>query len=144
MTEQRKPKRFIVRRLVVAALVLALAAALAMGANAATNGEFFNHVVTFVTTTVDGEMEIEVTADLGAITEDGMVFTVRDTGDGRKSYITYRDKNGNIITEEMDMDKEITIEKDGAVYGGGAGQDSAASQPNVEAESAQRAASNAG
>lgn len=46
MTEKtRKPKKYILRRLVVAAAVMALAAALAMGANAATNGELYEATI---------------------------------------------------------------------------------------------------
>ncbi len=46
MTEKvRKPKRFIMRRLIVAAAVLALICALAMGANAATGGELYEHTL---------------------------------------------------------------------------------------------------
>lgn len=46
MTEKtRKPKKFILRRLAVAAAVTALAAALAMGANAATGGELYEATI---------------------------------------------------------------------------------------------------
>ena len=46
MTEKtRKPKKFILRRVIVVAAVMALLFALAMGANAATGGELFGKLV---------------------------------------------------------------------------------------------------
>lgn len=56
MTEKtRKPKKFVLRRLAVAAAVMALAVALAMGANAASGGELMGTVLNYVKSfTVDG------------------------------------------------------------------------------------------
>ncbi len=55
MTEKtRKPKKFVLRKLLVAAAVLALAFALAMGANAATNGALFEFIG-MISVEVDGK-----------------------------------------------------------------------------------------
>lgn len=142
MTEQRKPKRFILRRLVVAALVLALAAALAMGANAATEGGLFKHFVSLITYCEDGSILLTYEGDEKM--DGDIIFTVREFGKDGKGYITYEDKDGNTITEEVDISDQITIEKDGTVSTGEAGPDSAASQPSVGTESAQRTAADVG
>lgn len=116
MTEtKKKPKRFILRRLVVAALVIALAAALAMGANAATGGELFKGVISIVSYSEDGET-IMMTVDPNALerAEDG------------KAFIFYADKDGKTVKQEIELPKDPE-----AGAGGSAG--AAASQPGVEA-----------
>lgn len=103
MTEmQSKPKKFILRRLAVAALVLALAVAVAMGANAATNGELFKTVSTFVTILDDGT---EVT---WAVNQKGLESTSEDSpicfefadGNGSHSALIYKDEDGNYTIKE--------------------------------------------
>lgn len=106
MTETKKrPKKFILRRLVVAALVVALAAALAMGANAATGGELFKGVASFVTYSEDGET-IMVTVDFDALegAEDGDVedFSIEEKGSGQ-GLIVYKDKDGNTVIEDIEL-----------------------------------------
>lgn len=106
MTETKKrPKKFILRRLVVAALVVALAAALAMGANAATGGELFKGVASFVTYSEDGET-IMVTVDFDALegAEDGDVedFSIEEKGSGQ-GRIVYKDKDGNTVIEDIEL-----------------------------------------
>lgn len=106
MTETKKrPKKFILRRLVVAALVVALAAALAMGANAATGGELFKGVASFVTYSEDGET-IMVTVDFDALegAEDGDVedFSIKEKGSGQ-GRIVYKDKDGNTVIEDIEL-----------------------------------------
>lgn len=64
MTENRKPRK-IVRNLLVTAAIMALAVLTAMGANAASGGELFAKIVSYMEyTTEDGmdvaEMEIEL------------------------------------------------------------------------------------
>ncbi len=129
MTEtKKKPKRFILRRLVVAALVMALAAALAMGANAATGGEFFKGVISIVSYSEDGET-IMMTVDPNALegAEDGepIEFSIEEQEDG-KAFIFYADKDGKTVTQEIELPKGLETEA-----GGSAG--AAASQPGVEA-----------
>jgi len=106
MTETKKrPKKFILRRLVVAALVVALATALAMGANAATGGELFKGVVSFVSYSEDGEA-IMVTVDSDALeaAEDGDVeyFSIKEKGSGQ-GRIVYKDKDGNTVIEDIEL-----------------------------------------
>ncbi len=106
MTETKKrPKKFILRRLVVAALVMALATALAMGANAATGGELFKGVVSFVSYSEDGEA-IMVTVDSDALeaAEDGDVeyFSIEEKGSGQ-GRIVYKDKDGNTVIEDIEL-----------------------------------------
>lgn len=70
MTEQRRrPKKFVARRLVVAAMAAALAGALAIGANAATGGELFGNIVI----TLAGEGFRQVESDDGSIAYQGQV-----------------------------------------------------------------------
>lgn len=116
MTEtKKKPKRFILRRLVVAALVVALAAALAMGANAATGGELFKGVISFVTYSEDGET-ITVTVDADALeeAEDGDVedyFSIEEKGSGQ-GLIVYKDKDGNTVMKEIKLPDSLNLKID--------------------------------
>ncbi len=117
MTETKKrPKKFILRRLVVAALVVALAAALAMGANAATGGEFFKSVISIVSYSEDGET-ILMTVDsdsLDAAAEDGepIYFSIEDEGND-KAFIMYRDKDGKDVKQEIKLPEEAGMEVGG-------------------------------
>lgn len=107
MTEkQRKPKK-IVRGLLVAAAIMALAVLGAMGANAATGGELFARIVSYVEYEVDGgkvgKMVIEIDDD--QLTEDCQgSFEIYQEGEDSKAYMTYTDENGQKITQEIDLD----------------------------------------
>ena len=114
MTEmQSKPKKVILRRLAVAALVLALAVAVAMGANAATNGELFKPIITLVTSNEDGTITLKVDANAEDMPEGGTCFTIKEDWDG-KGVLTYQDKDGNYIEEEVDLANDVCkeMEKD--------------------------------
>ena len=134
MTETKKrPKKFILRRLVVAALVVALAAALAMGANAATGGELFKGVASFVTYSEDGET-ITVTIDFDALeeAEDGDVedyFSIKEKGSGQ-TLIVYKDKDGNTVMKEIKLPDllNLKIDSNAKVQG----SPSAEAAPSVE------------
>lgn len=103
MTEmQSKPKKFILRRLAVAALVLALAFALAMGANAATNGELFKTVSTFVTIQDDGSAVTWAVnqKSLENTSEDAPLYFEFADGNGSHSALIYKDEDGNFTIKE--------------------------------------------
>lgn len=108
MTEtKRKPKKFILRRLIVAALVMALAFALAMGANAATDGRLFESVITMVSYSEDGEtitMAINEGALENADEDSPMTFVIEDAGSD-KGYVIYKDADGNTVKQEIDVPK---------------------------------------
>ncbi len=98
MTEKtRKPKKYILRRLVVAAAVMALAAALAMGANAATNGELYEATIGRLVCIL--KLEDGTTAG---------IFQIEQTERGEDS-ITYR------IVEEETAREGNTTSSDGDV-----------------------------
>lgn len=106
-TSERKPKRYVARKLLVAAMVLALAFALAMGANAATGGELYEATI--------GKMVYTFTLDGGGkgelyVKEDGgVVIVARDddvddeaaenSGNGvyEKSIEVETDEDGNTV-----------------------------------------------
>ena len=102
MTEtKRKPKRFFVRRLLVAALVLALALALAMGANAATGGQLFENVLTFVTYTEDGEsVMVALNGEDFDMDEDGIVYHISENDNGKVA-MAYNDSDGNTVIQDI-------------------------------------------
>lgn len=76
MTEQaRKPKKFVLRRLIVAAAVLALIFALAMGANAASGGELYEMTV--------GKMVATLKTNEGT----SAILYEKQGEDGQSSYI---------------------------------------------------------
>lgn len=104
MTEtKRKPKRFLVRRLMVAALVLALALALAMGANAATGGQLFENVLTFVTYTEDGEsVMVALNGECFDMDEDGIVYHISEDENG-KVVMAYGDSDGNTVIQDIQL-----------------------------------------
>ena len=133
MTETKKrPKKFILRRLVVAALVVALAAALAMGANAATGGELFKGVASFVTYSEDGDT-IMVTVDFDALegAEDGDVedFSIEEKGSGQ-GLIVYKDKDGNTVKKEIKLPDSLNLKIDSNAKV--QGSPSAEAAPSVE------------
>ncbi len=105
MTETKKgPKKFILRRLLIAALAVALAFALAMGANAASGGELFESVVSFVSYTVDGQaIAFAVNSNaLEEIEEDGtVVYHFKETGDG-KMVMGYKSNDGKTSLIEIE------------------------------------------
>lgn len=104
MTETRKPRR-IVRNLLVTAAIMAMAVLTAMGANAASGGELFAKIVSYVEyTTEDGEhvAEMQVEIDDDALGEDGIgEFEIMQGEDG-KAVLTYTDENGQKVTKEIE------------------------------------------
>ncbi len=95
MTEQkRKPKKFIARRLVAAAIATAMLGALALGANAATGGELFDRIV--VTFAGEGFRQVE-TSD-GSLAYQGEV-------NGEDIYVTFEEPEGD---SHMDSDAGIS------------------------------------
>ncbi len=114
----RKPKKFVLRKLLVAAAVLALAFALAMGANAATNGALFEFIG-MTSVVVDGKNydaalyhgTSESGLDTYVITPkgdngDNIEWDWADSSSTEKSYaevdddgkVVYTDENGNEIS----------------------------------------------
>lgn len=111
MTEmQSKPKKFILRRLAVAALVLALAVAVAMGANAATNGEFFKPFITLVTSNEDGSITMEVSGFGEEMPDGGVVYTFSEDVNGGKGVLSYKDKDGNFVEQEVGLSEDAQKE----------------------------------
>lgn len=114
MTENRKP-RHIIRNLLVTAAIMALAVLTAMGANAASGGELFARIVSYVEyTTEDGtevaEMEIELDDDM--LAGGGMgEFEIVQSADG-KAIMTYTDENGIKVSQEIDLDAEQGVAAD--------------------------------
>lgn len=104
MTEKHKPRR-IVRNLLVTAAIMALAVLTAMGANAASGGELFARIVSYVAyTDEDGneiaQMEVEIDDDAlgaGGIGE----FEIVQGEDG-KAVMTYTDENGQKVSKVID------------------------------------------
>lgn len=127
MTEKtRKPKKFVLRRLAVAAAVMALAVALAMGANAASGGELMGTVLNYVKSfTVDGskidmytgEIDGETvyfSVDRQGVADDGGDITVKidsDGDDGKTHYtVTEYDGENSSVVESGEME-DFTAEK---------------------------------
>lgn len=108
MTETQKKTRKWTRRMLVAIAVTALAVLTAMGANAASGGELFARIVSYVEYEQDGEqvgvMTVEI--DDGA---DGEIaqgeFAVTMEGEDGKAMLTYIDENGNEVKQEIDLDE---------------------------------------
>lgn len=104
MTENKKPRR-IVRRFLVTAVIMALAALMAIGANAASGGELLAHIISYREyTQEDGqevaEMEIQLDDDMlekGGVGE----FEIIQNEDG-KAILSYTDENGKKVTKEID------------------------------------------
>ncbi len=102
--KSRKPKKFVLRRLAVAAAVMALAFALAMGANAATGGELYEATIGRViyTFTMEDGGKAEIFAN-----DDGS-FTVierRDDVEGENS-----ESDEDVVYEQSN---EVETDEDG-------------------------------
>lgn len=107
MTEKRKPGR-IVRNLLVAAAIMALAVLTAMGANAASGGELFAKIVSYVSYTADdgtevAEMKIELDDKALEGNTDGTFEIVQ--GEDGKAVMTFTDENGKKVSREIDLEK---------------------------------------
>lgn len=105
MTETKKTKRFILRRLVVAALVTAMVFALAMGANAATGGGLFRSIIHYTVVGDDGTsyaLAIDAEALDKAGEEGAITYTFMDK-DGEKTQMMYRDSEGNVVLKDVDL-----------------------------------------
>jgi len=115
MTESRKkPKKFILRRLVVAALVMALAFALAMGANAATDGQLFERVITLVTYSEDGSeitMEVDTSELESASQDEPLYFTIEESENGKTKFY-HSDKDGNFVSDGTELPDELQKDYD--------------------------------
>lgn len=106
MTETKKPRR-IVRNLLVTAAIMALAVLTAMGANAASGGELFAKIVSYVEyTTEDGmdvaEMEIELDDRKMEGNTEGSFEIIQD--ESGKAVMVYTDENGKKVTTEIDLE----------------------------------------
>lgn len=121
MTEQtekkRRPKKFILRRLVVAAMVMALAFALAMGANAATDGELFGYVAEYVTsfTTPEGDTVQMYTGKLES--GETVYYNIETEGGAEGELILdgsqatfYKDKDDKINKVVWELEDSTTTE----------------------------------
>lgn len=109
MTENKRPRR-IVRGILVTVIIMALAVLTAVGANAASGGQLFAHLVSYhAYTDEDGtevaEMEIEIDDD--ALANGGVgEFQITQDESG-KAFMTYTDEDGNEVTQEIDLEEEI-------------------------------------
>lgn len=108
MTETRKPRR-IVRNLLVTAAIMALAVLTAMGANAASGGELFAQIISYVEyTTEDGEhvaeMQVEINDDVLGAGGIGEFEVIQD--ENGKAILVYTDENGQKVTKEIDLEDE--------------------------------------
>lgn len=107
MTEkQRKPKK-VVRTLLVAAAIMALAVLGAMGANAASGGELFARIISYVEYEQNGEKVGAMTIEI----DDGQLdqantgsYDIVIEGEGDKAIMTYTDENGKKVSQEIDLD----------------------------------------
>ena len=120
MTEQaKKPKKWIGRKLLITAAAVALAAALAMGANAATGGElgeqFLNYLTSFTmedgtevkvyqgeATQTGDKIYIATDAEVGP---DSPVVVIEGTGEAEEgtpyaSYSVSVDEDGNVMIKD--------------------------------------------
>ena len=85
LTEQKRgPKRFVVRRLLVAGIAAGMLGALAVGANAATGGELFDNIV--ISLAGEGFQEVE--------SQDG-THIYRGELNGEDIYVTFEEPEGN-------------------------------------------------
>lgn len=113
-TNERKPKRYVARRLLVTAMVLALAFALAMGANAATDGELYEATIgKLVGYAIDGYgNRANVYKAEGS---SGNVYIVEEEGDfGPKSEDDFEEgRLKKIVITGDENGSEIGVEKDG-------------------------------
>lgn len=106
MTENRKPKKFVLRRLVVTASALALVFVLAAAANAASGGALLARVISF-SSYVQGdqymtEMVIEVDGD--AAGGQGQ-YEIEQKGEDGKAILFHLDENGNRVdSQEIELE----------------------------------------
>ncbi len=128
MTEKaRKPKKFVLRRVIVAAAALALAVALAMGANAASGGELADTVLDYVRSSItipddgsvvvitegkDGEAWISIEKNEEAGDSGDVTVTVDDSeADGAARYtVTEYDGESSTVVESGEIG-DFTAEK---------------------------------
>lgn len=106
MTEMQKKPRKWTRRMLVAAAVTALAVLTAMGANAASGGELFARIVSYVEYEQDGEKvgEIVVEIDDSAIGGNATgEYTISIEGEEGKPVLSYTDEDGNKVSKEIDL-----------------------------------------
>lgn len=122
-TNERKPKRYVARRLLVTAMVLALAFALAMGANAATDGELYEATIGKLVYTLSlsdgGKAEIFENGD-GSFTvvehpngEDGETAKSGEDVSYEEFCEVETDEEGKVIAAQGESGPEIGVEKDG-------------------------------
>lgn len=107
MTETRKPRR-IVRNLLVTAAIMALAVLTAMGANAASGGELFAKIVSYVEYTAEdgtevAEMKIELDDKMLEGNNSGSFEIIQ--GEDGKAVMTFTDENGKKVTKEIDLEE---------------------------------------
>jgi len=112
MTEKtRKPKKFVLRRLAVAAAVMALAFALAMGANAATGGELMGTVLKYVkSVTIDGS---EIDLYEGKIAGETVYFSIDSqsiAGEDGDVIIKVDDSISHFTVTEYDGENSMVVE----------------------------------
>lgn len=111
MTEQtRKPKKFILRRLVAVAAVMALICALAMGANAASGGELYDSTLGRLVATLrleEGDGELRLYCQDGEGEGNATWVAVEkyeeDSADGEEGNYAHE------ITMEMDENGNVTV-----------------------------------
>ena len=107
MTEKKRPKRFIFRRVVVTAAVLALTFALAAAANAATGGALLGRVIYYASYMRDGqhvgEITVEVNDDNGVGGANTGSYEIVQEGEDGKALFVHIDENGNRTTQSIDL-----------------------------------------
>ena len=104
MTEKKRPSR-IVRRFLVTAVIMAIAALMAMGANAASGGKLFARLVSYQEFTDDNgqsAIKVEYQIDDDRLAEDGVGEFKIVQGEDGKAVLTYTDEDGKTVTEEID------------------------------------------
>ncbi len=117
MTERtetgRKPKRFILRRLAVAAAVMVLAVALAMGVNAATGGELYDITIgkLICTLSTDNGWTAKLYENAGG---EEFVIIERPGSTDSEDFETGGYENTVTYEIEMDDDGNISMKTDGS------------------------------
>lgn len=111
MENVRKPKRFIARRLLVTAVIMALAVALAMGANAATNGELLESLGKLVATFRLDSGEVRIYQ--GNETSMGTTYYIETDGPFVDAYM------GDVATTENEVTISIDENENFDVYWNG-------------------------
>lgn len=107
MAEKKsRPKKFILRRVLVAAAALALVLALAVGANAATGGRLLEQakdIVIFLENGETGKISM-VSGEDGRLRIDSRVLEAEEGGSG-KCRIFYEDADGETQSMELDLEE---------------------------------------